>query len=151
MSNETAGDLISGTERHALLNEVVSAVGGVDEALCGSLAHVVLVQGHCFKHGDKRSQAELEIVHCVEYRFLILLHVLVVGERQTLHHGKECHIVADNAGCLAADKLGNVRIFLLGHNAGAGGEAVGKFDELEFPAAPHDYFLGEAGEVHHAD
>ncbi len=53
--------------------------------------------------------------------------------------------VAVDAARLAADQLGDVRVLLLGHDGGAGGEGVVQLDELELPAAPQDDLLARSG------
>ena len=58
-------------------------------------------------------------------RLLVLLHVLVVGERQALQHDQQADQVPDHAAGLAAHQLGHVGVVLLRHDRAAGGEGVG--------------------------
>ena len=85
----------------------------------------------------------------VKNGFLILLHILIVGQRQALQHGESAHQIAVYPACLAPHQLCHIRVFLLRHNGGAGGIGVRQFYKVELPAAPEDDLLGKAGQVHH--
>ena len=91
----------------------------------------------------------MERVDRVEERLLVLLEVAVVGERQALERREDRHQVAVDAAGAAAGELGDVRVALLGHDAGAGREVVREADEAELVARPEDDLLGETREVHH--
>ena len=98
--------------------------------------------------GENRERVG-ERVDAVEQRFLVLLVVLVVGERLRFHQQQQCHQVAGDAAALAARELGHVRIFLLRHDRGAGAEAVGQADEAVARAHPQHQFLRQARDVSH--
>ena len=150
--DQLARNLIRVAERQALCgDEVIGAVGRVDEALRRGAAHVFLQDTHRFQHRDKRREAQAERIDRVEYGLLVLLHVLVVGERQALHHREQRREVSEHAPALAADQLRNVRVFLLRHDARAGGKRVVQLDEFEFPRAPEDDLLRKAGKVYHRE
>ena len=53
----------------------------------------------------------------IEYRLLVLLHILVVGEGQTLQHCQGSHEVAVDTAGLSADKLRHVGVLFLWHYA----------------------------------
>ena len=111
--------------------------------------HILGDNAHGGEHGNECFQAELYGVHRVEYRFLVLLHILVVGEGDALHHREQGHKVAVDAAGLSADELGDVGVLLLRHYRRARCVGVVELDEFELPRAPHYYLLGEAGQVHH--
>ena len=76
--------------------------------------------------------------------FYHLMDLHIIGKGKVLHHGKQGHKVAVNSSCLSSDKLGDIGVLLLGHNGGACGISVVQLDELELPAAPHNYLLGKS-------
>ena len=76
--------------------------------------------------------------------------VLVVGQGLALHQGDQAHQVTDHAAGLAACQLGHVGVFLLRHDARAGGEPVSDLHKTEVLAHPQDQFFAEAADVHHA-
>ena len=94
-------------------------------------------------------QAHFYRVYCIKDGFLVLLHIFVVGECNALHHRQQGGQIAENAAAFATYQLGDVRVFLLGHNAGTGGKGVVQFHKLKLPGAPHNDLLAKAGQVHH--
>ena len=61
-------------------------------------------------------EAQLERVDGVEQGLLVLLHVLVVGQRQAVHHAVQRGQVADDPRRLGAQQLGGVGVLLLRHD-----------------------------------
>ena len=57
--------------------------------------------------------------------------------------------MTENAPALAPHQLGNIGIFLLGHQAAAGGAAIREADEAKLLAGPKDHLLAEAAQMHH--
>ena len=86
----------------------------------------------------------------IQHALLVLLQVLVVGERQALHRHQKLHQVAVHAAGLTADELGEVGVLLLRHDGGARRVGIGERDEAELRARPQDDLLGQAREVHGA-
>ena len=97
------------------------------------------------------SEAELHRVDGVEDAFLVLLEILVVGERQALDRREHRHEMADDASCLAAYELRDIWVLLLRHHRGTCAVRVVELDEVELAAAPENGLLGEPGEMHHED
>ena len=61
--------------------------------------------------------AELYVIDCIEYRFLVLLHILVVGEGKTFHHSEKRHIVAENTSSFTAYEFRDIWVLFLRHYA----------------------------------
>jgi hypothetical protein len=102
--------------------------------------------------GDQVGEDRQRVAHGVdgvEERLLVLLVVLVVGQRLALHQRQQPHQVAEDAAALAARQLRHVGVLLLRHDRGAGAEAVGQVDEADARAHPQDQLLGEARDVGH--
>jgi uncharacterized membrane protein YjdF len=57
---------------------------------------------------------KLERLGGVEHLFLVFLHILRIGQRQTLHHRQKCDQVAVDAAGLGADQFGRVGFFFCG-------------------------------------
>ena len=131
--NESACYLIGISERHTLLNKIVSAVCSIDKSLSCGISHVLWDNSHCSKHRVERFKTKFNSVDSVKDSLLVLLHILVVCKRQTLHHYKQCVKVAVNSACLSSYKLSNIRVFLLWHDRRACCVSVVKLDKFELP------------------
>ena len=99
------------------------------------------------EHLGRHAQAQLERVDRVEERLLVLLEVLVVGERQAVQHAVERHQAPGHARRLRAQQLGGVRVLLLRHQARARRERVGHLAEAELLARPEHDLAAELREV----
>ena len=87
----------------------------------------------------------------VEKPLFIFLHVFVVGQRQSFqrhHHAGQRTL---HAAAFATDKLQGVRVFLLRHQRGAGGHAVGKLDEVRLAGVKENQIFRKARQMHHTD
>ena len=99
--NECTGYLICRSERKSLLYKIVCTVCSIDKALCGGSTHIVFKYRHSRKHRSKCRDTQLYCVHCVKYCLLVLLHILVVCKRKSLHHcEKRSTSALDNATIL---------------------------------------------------
>ena len=105
------------------------------------------VEAHAGDHAGRRGQLELERVDGVEDVLLVLLQVLVVGERQRVQHAVHGGEVPDQARGLRAQELGGVGVLLLGHDRGARAPRVGQLAEAELAARPQHELGAEAREV----
>ena len=146
--HHVADDRVGLAEGHALAHEVISQVGGGHEAAQAAGTHVVAVDAHGAHHARAHVQGVRHGVGCVEDWLLVLLHVLVVGQRDALHGGEQAHQVAVDAARLAARELGEVGVLLLRHDGGAGGVGVVHCDEAELVARPVHELLAQARQVH---
>ena len=82
---------------------------------------------------------ELQSVDRVEEVLLVLLHVLVVGQGQAVHHAVQGGQVTDHARRLGAQQLRRVRVLLLRHDRGGGRPRVAHLAEPELLRRPqHD-------------
>ena len=114
------------TERDALLDEQVRHVGGREHLVGGRLLEPLALEPDSPEHAGGRGEAERERVRGVEERLLVLLEVLVVGHRQPVESAVQPHQPADDPRRLRAQELGGVGVLLLGHDARARREAVGR-------------------------
>ena len=76
-------------------------------------------------HSVGGGERELERVNGVEQVLLVLLEVLVVGEREGVHYTVQPAQMRDDARGLRAQQLGCVGVLLLGHDRGARAPGVG--------------------------
>ena len=84
-----ADDLMGVAEGDAPAHQIVRQVGGGGEALAGGGAHALAPAGQGPHHVGEDLERALEVVHGVEQRLLVLLVVLVVGQRLALHQGQQ--------------------------------------------------------------
>jgi len=136
-------------ERHSFPHEVVGQVGCGRESLAQRFAHAVRPRRDTLQQLGEEGQHVAQRVGGVKERLLVLLVVLVIGERLALHHRQQRNQRAVDTPGLAAHELGNVRVLLLRHDRGTGAEAVGDGDEAETRAHPDHQLLRQAGDVHH--
>lgn len=122
--DEGARDFVGLAERKTLLDEIIGEVGGVEITFLGGGKHNGAIDGDSLKHWSDGNEAGLHGVDGVKESLFVLLEILVVGERETFHGGEKGDEVAIDATGFATDELGDVGIFLLGHNRGAGRESV---------------------------
>ncbi len=138
-------------EGDALLREVVRDVRGEREVGDSGAPHAFAVERHRGQHAGRHAEADEERVDRVEQRLLVLLVVLVVGERLSLEHGQRLHEVADDPRALSARQFGNVRVLLLRHDAGPRRVTVVEAQEAELGGRPEDDLLGKPRQVHHRE
>ncbi len=115
----------------------------------GSFARARFVQADVAQHRGRHGQTRVEGINDVEECFLVLLHVLVVSERQSLHRREQRREMAEHSSGLAAHQLHRVGILFLGHQAGAGGDGIAEFKETEFSCRVKNGVFGETREMDH--
>lgn len=103
-------------EGNALFDEIIRTVGGVGKAACRARRHDVLAEGHRAKHRGENRQALEKRIACIEERLFVLLHILVIGKRNALHHRQQGKQIAVDTSGFAAQQLGDVRFFFLRHD-----------------------------------
>ena len=125
-SDNTAADVMGVAERHFQRpHQPVGKIGGGGIALARGGFHPRLVRHHVGDHSGHRPDRQRERAERFHRALLVLLHVLLIGQRKTLHHDQQCGQRADHPAGLGADQFGGVRIALLRHDRGARGELVG--------------------------
>ena len=150
--DDVAGDLVCIAERDiGLPHQPVGHVRRGRKPHRGRLPHPLAVDREVLHHAGHRREAQRQRVERVERHFLVFLHVLGISERQPLHHHHERGQRANDAADLGAHQLGRVGIALLRHDRRAGGELVGKPNEVELCRAPDHQLLGKPAEVHRHD
>ena len=147
LAHEPRHDAVRLAERHAAAHEQVGDVGGGDQLVGGGRGEALAVEGDPLEHPARRRQRELERVDGVEEVLLVLLHVLVVGQRQPVHDPVEADEVRDHPRRLGAQQLGGVGVLLLRHDRRARRPGVGDLAEPELLARPQHELGPEAREV----
>ena len=87
-------------------------------------AQPLAVGPHVAHHAGRCRETQLQCIGRLEHRHLVLLHVLLIGERQPLHHRQQRDQRAVEPAGLGAHQLGGVGVALLRHDRAAGGESV---------------------------
>ena len=152
VGNQLPHDLVRVPEGDPLAHQIVRAIGGVGEAarmrpVSITFSRKVMVRSMAVNTGRLFQQR----VPRVEEGLFVLLHILVIGQRNALHHGQQGDQIAVDPAGFATQQLRHVRVFLLRHDGGAGGERVVHLHKMELGGAPQDQFLAEAAQMHHAD
>ena len=137
-------------ERDALADEQVGDVGRGDELVGRGVGHPLAVERRRRQHPPRRGEAELERVGRVEEVLLVLLQILVVGERQGVHDPEQRAVMGGDARRLRAQELGRVRVLLLRHDRRAARPRVAQGHEPELLARPQHDLGAEAAQVHRA-
>ena len=150
-SDDLRAERVGVAEGQTLHDQVIGQVRRVEIALLRGFAHGVRVEFERSNHRRRRVQTEDGRIHRVKDGLLVLLHIFVIGQGQALEHDQGADEVAVHAPRLAADQFRQVRVALLGHDAGAGGIAAAHAREAELAARPEDQLLRQAGEVRHQD
>lgn len=125
VKHQLSDNCMAFTEGKSLFHQIVCAVGGVHIAcFCGYL-HLFGLELKGIQHASENFQTVIKCIKSIEDRFLVLLHILVIGQRQTFHGGQESHkITVDSAG-VATDPgdivlySGNQIVVFYGNNSWA--------------------------------
>ena len=97
---------------------------------CGG-GHALFMHREITKHAGENMQGAKDRVISIKNRFLILLHILVVRQRNGLHGGEQPHQRTIHAPGFAPNQLGKIRVFLLRHNRAASGKVITEFDVIK--------------------
>ena len=146
-AHEPGDDAVRLAEGHPVAHQHVGDVGRAEQLLGGGRRHRLALEAHPFDHPARGDQGELQRVGGVEQVLLVLLQVLVVGERQRVQHPLQRRQVPEDAGRLGAQQLGRVGVLLLGHDRGARRPRVGQLAEADLRARPQHELGAEAREV----
>ena len=73
------------TEWYAVVYKVVSSVSSVGKSVLGAGGHIIFVKFHCIDHAGEKSQTAFYGVDSIKGKFLIFLHIFIVGKRNALH------------------------------------------------------------------
>ena len=124
-------DAVSFAERDTFGGEIVGQFRREEETALGGGPHSVLLKLQRGRHARHHLQTAQQGVCCIEQRLFVFLEVSVVGEREGLDGGEEGNEVADDAAGLAAHEFRDIRVALLGHDAGTGGVVAADADVAE--------------------
>ena len=84
----------------------------------------------------------------LQTRRFILLQILIVGGRQPLQGGQQPGQQPGQRAALAAGQFQQIRVFLLRHQAGTGGEFIRHADKTELDGGIQDERFRHPAEVH---
>ena len=142
---------MGGVEGRAIAGESFGEVGGHDPTFIGGVIGDGFVEDDSLGDADGHFEGIADLVGGLEEGFFVLLHVAVVGEREALHGEEQGIEGAEDPAGLASDEFEGVGVFLLRHEAGAGGDAVAQFEPAEFFRRVEDPIFRQAAEVDHGD
>jgi len=130
-------------EGNSVIHQIVSSICGIGKAVFRAAFHHFFIKCHCGNHSGKQSQTSLYRINGIKGQLLILLHILIVSQRNSLHNRKHGHQSPVHTACLSANQLCNVRILLLRHNAASCAVGIVQLHKPVFIAVPDNNFLAE--------
>ncbi len=132
-------------------HQPVGQIGRGREARAGGGGHPFGVGTQRRDHGGHGVQGQVQGVEGLEHRRLVLLHVLGIGQRKTLHHRGQGDQRAHDPARLGPHQFGGVGVALLRHDGRAGGQVVRQGGETEHRRHPDHDLLGQARQVARGD
>ena len=123
---------MSAAERHALHHKEICKIGGAHKRIGGSAIRAIGFDRHGSNGQAKDAQRKAHVLECFEERLFVFLQIFVVAGGKALHHTKESGKQARCHCGFGADEFEPVRIFLLRHQAAAGGDLFRKLQKAEF-------------------
>ena len=129
---------------------MVGDVGRRDQVVGCGTGHALAVKARAGDHPGGGGERQVERVDSVEQVLLVLLQVLVVGQRQRVHHAVQRGEVRDDPRRLRAQQLGGVGVLLLRHDRRARRPRVRQRDEAELLAGPQHELRAEPAEMRRA-
>ena len=141
VQNQLSHDTVGIPERHAVIYQIIRCVCGIRKSLCCALPHPVRTEFYRGQHSVKQRQASFYRINGIKGQFLVFLHVFIVSQRQSFHGSKQGYERPVHPAGLSTYQLGDIRIFLLGHNAAARTVCVVQLHELVFVGIPYNNFF----------
>ena len=136
------------TEGNAVIDEIIGQIGRQQHRIARSGLGFGAVHVHAAHHLGENFQCELDGVHGVKERLLVLLQIAIVGHRQAFDEREQAHEVANETRRLAAREFGDVRILFLRHQRRSSRVRVTQRHERELRAGPKDHIFAQAAEMH---
>ena len=90
-------------ERHPVVHQIVGGIRRVGKASVRRSTHALPVELHRGEHAVKQRDTAFDRVHRVKGKLLVLLHVLIVRKRNSLHRREKRHQRAVDASGLSSD------------------------------------------------
>ena len=137
------------TERYAVVYQIICRIGGVGKSVFCAVFHYIIPELHCGNHTLKQSQTSLYGIDGVKGQFFIFLHVFIICQRDSLHGCQNGHQCAIDTTGLSSYQLGDIRVFLLRHDAASGAVGIINLHKLILVGVPDDDFLGKTAQMHH--
>ncbi len=151
LRDRASHDRVRLAERKAFFRQIISHIRRVREIGFQDGAGVIAADRHRPEHSRVNIKRESQRIDCIKDAFLVLLHILIVRQRQALHRRQKRHEMADRPSRLTANELADIRILFLRHDRAARAVAVVELDEMKFARAPENQFFGQARQMHHAN
>ena len=149
VQDQPADNAVRVPEGHALPHQIIRRVRRIGKSVPGGSFHDILPEFHGIDHSGKQSQTALHRVDGVKGQLLVLLHILVIGQRKSLHRRQHGDERAVDPSCFPPDQLRDIRIFLLRHDGAACAVGVVNLHKPILICIPDTDFLAEAAQVHH--
>src|SRR5467141_2632351 len=127
-----ADDVVRLAEGNAFLHEIVRGFGGKQGGIGRRSFQSVSVELRGSNSARRNREHVRNLIVRSEEGFFVFLEVTLITRRQSFQRREQTEQSAGDAAGLAANQFPSVGIFLLGHEAAAGGVFVGKNDVRKF-------------------
>ena len=117
-------------------DELFRGIGGQERRIGSCSGQSAAVEFEMLDQDRRRLQAIEKVVGGGEKGDLVLLQVAVIGKRQALEHGSQGDEASQGPARPASQQLGDIGVFLLGHQTRAGRDLVGQDNEAELGGRP---------------
>ena len=132
-----------------MIHQIVRHIGCVRKAvLCGGFHHI-FVEYNRIHHAGKQGQAHRRRVDRVKYALFVLLHILIVSKRKSLHRREHAHQCSIYTAGLSSYQLCDIRILFLRHDAAAGAVSIINLHKSVLVCVPDDDLLRKTAKMHH--
>ena len=135
---------MSRAEGDAFTHQVVGEIRSQQKRIgCGG-PHCGGAGLHAINHFGENLERQLQRVHGIKEPLLVLLEIAIVRHGESLERGQQADEISQQPAGLATGEFGDVRIFLLRHQARAGGVRIAQRDEAKFRADPQNDILAQS-------
>ena len=136
-------------ERHTLSGQVVRDSERLEIPALEASGCTLPVDLHGLDHRRKHPKNTKQGIMSIKDPLLVLLQILIVGQRQSLQAGQQPDEVTHNPAGLTAGQFAGIGILLLRKHRAAGGNRIVQAHEAEFAGHPEDDVLAETRKVNH--
>lgn len=85
VKNQLPHDTMRIPKRHAMIDQIIRCIRCIRKSVFRTVFHTRFIKTHCPDHSRKQRQTSLCRVNGIEHQLFVLLHILIIGKRNSLH------------------------------------------------------------------